>query len=141
MPKDQRPVNELAQLKNDVLYRWVRKPDAARCSVATGCTSRDHVPPPVRVFVQGSLDMTGYVQRLAGVFFFFLALVGGPIAYQTFSPAEQPIEWVLSASVGSLVVVAIVVVRIFLGWAYVSDRLLSASYAYEETGWWVRNAG
>ncbi len=41
------------------------------------------------------------------------------------------VEWALSACVGSLVVVALVVVRIFLGWAYVSDRLLSATYAYE----------
>lgn len=106
VPKDQRPVNELSQLKDDTLYSW------------------------------GSLEMNDYLKRLGGVFAFFLALVGGPIAYQTFSPSDQPVEWILSASVGSLVVVAIVVVRIFLGWAYVSDRLLSASYAYEETGWY-----
>lgn len=41
-----------------------------------------------------------------------------------FSP--QPVAWALSASVGSLVIVAIVVVRIFLGWQYVGDRLMSA---------------
>jgi hypothetical protein len=33
----------------------------------------------------------------------------------------------MSASVGSLVVVAIVVVRIYLGWQYVGDRLMSAA--------------
>ena len=65
-----------------------------------------------------------------------MAVVGGPIAFETFNPSDQPIEWLLSATVGSLVVVAIVVVRIFLGWAYVSDRLLSATYPYEETGWY-----
>ncbi len=85
--------------------------------------------------MQGSLEMSDYIKRLVGVFAFFLLLVGGPIAYQTFDPSAEPIEWILSASVGSLVVVAIVVVRIFLGWSYVSDRLLSASYPYEETGW------
>jgi hypothetical protein len=85
--------------------------------------------------LQGALDLTQYLQRLAGIFGFFLAVVGGPISYQTFNPSDQPFEWVLSATVGSLVVVAIVVVRIFLGWSYVSDRLLSATYAYEETGW------
>jgi len=106
VPKDQRPSNELTQLKGDLLYSW------------------------------GSLELSEYIKRLAGVFAFFVAMVGGPIAYQTFSPTDQPIEWALSASVGSLVVVTIVVVRIYLGWAYVSDRLLSATYAYEETGWY-----
>lgn len=86
-------------------------------------------------FPQGQLEFNDYIYRLGGVFAFFMTLVGGPIAYQTFEPTAQPVEWALSASVGSLVVVAIVVVRIFLGWSYVSDRLLSAAYPYEETGW------
>jgi hypothetical protein len=47
----------------------------------------------------------------------------------------QPIEFILSASVGSLLVVAIAIVRIFLGWQYVGNRLLSAAVEYEETGW------
>ena len=68
--------------------------------------------------MQGSLDLKQYLVRLAGIFAFFLAIVGGPIAYETFNPSDQPVEWLLSATVGSLVVVAIVVVRIFLGWAY-----------------------
>lgn len=35
---------------------------------------------------------------------------------------------------GSLVVVAIVVLRIYLGWSYIGDRLMSAAVEYEETG-------
>jgi hypothetical protein len=27
------------------------------------------------------------------------------------------------------------IIRIYLGWSYVGNRLLSASVAYEETGW------
>lgn len=48
----------------------------------------------------------------------------------------QPIEWLLSGATGSMVVVALVVLRIYLGWSYVGDRLLSAAVAYEETGWY-----
>lgn len=48
----------------------------------------------------------------------------------------QPVAWALSATVGSLVVVAAVVVRIFLGWSYVGNRLMSAAVEYEETGWY-----
>ena len=48
----------------------------------------------------------------------------------------QPIEFVISASIGALLVVAVAVLRIYLGWAYVGDRLLSAAVEYEETGWY-----
>lgn len=47
----------------------------------------------------------------------------------------QPIEFILSATTGSLLVVAVAVIRIFLGWQYVGNRLLSAAVEYEETGW------
>lgn len=49
----------------------------------------------------------------------------------------QPIEWAVAGCLGSLVVVVLVVLRIYLGWAYVGDRLLSAAVPYEETGWYV----
>ena len=39
----------------------------------------------------------------------------------------QPLEFCLSAGLGSLLVVAVAVLRIYLGWAYVGDRLLSAA--------------
>ena len=42
----------------------------------------------------------------------------------------------LAASTGGLLVVALATLRIYLGWAYVGDRLLSATVAYEETGWY-----
>ncbi len=48
----------------------------------------------------------------------------------------QPAEFCLSAGLGSLLVVAVAVLRIYLGWAYVGDRLLSAAVEYEETGWY-----
>ena len=41
----------------------------------------------------------------------------------------------VAGCLGSLIVVALLVLRIYLGWAYVGDRLLSAAVPYEETGW------
>jgi len=76
------------------------------------------------------------VARLGAIFAFFFAFVGGPISYQTFDPLAQPLEWALSAAVGSGFVVAVVVLRIYLGWSYVGERLLSAAVPYEETGWY-----
>lgn len=49
----------------------------------------------------------------------------------------QPAEWMMSGTLGALAVVAAAVVRIYLGWAYVGNRLLSAAVEYEETGWSV----
>ena len=48
----------------------------------------------------------------------------------------QPLETILSAAVGGLVVVSAAVLRVYLGYAYVGNRLLTASLEYEETGWY-----
>lgn len=106
VPKDQRPTNELEQLKSSFLYSW------------------------------GTLDTLEYVKRLGLLWSGMFALIGGPIAFQTFAPTEQPLEFALSAATGSLIVVAIANLRIFLGWKYVSDRLMTATLPYEETGWY-----
>lgn len=45
-------------------------------------------------------------------------------------------EFALASLVGSLLVVGGVGVRLFLGWSYVSTRLMSAAVPYEETGWY-----
>eukprot|EP00775_Hariotina_reticulata_P003658 gene3658-3919_t len=106
VPADQRPVNELAALKEAWLYSWA------------------------------VLPVEQYIKRLAILFTVFFTLVGAPISNQTFDPMKQPLEFFLSASTGSLLVVAIAMVRIYLGWSYVGDRLLSAAVPYEETGWY-----
>lgn len=106
VPSDQRPVNELAQLKEDPLYSWA------------------------------TLALPAYATRLGALAGGVFAVLGGPIAYQTFDPLKQPLEFVMSGATGSLVVVAVASLRIYLGWKYVGDRLLTAALEYEETGWY-----
>ncbi|KAI8476428.1 MAG: hypothetical protein J3K34DRAFT_258620 [Monoraphidium minutum] len=106
VPPDQRPCNELAQLKQAWLYSWA------------------------------TLEQADYIKRLGLLFAFFFTTIGAPISYVTFDPAKDPAEFVLSAAVGSLVVVAVAGIRIYLGWQYVGDRLFSAAVPYEETGWY-----
>lgn len=167
VPSDQRPVNELAALRGTWLYSWVCRATAA--SVQTdnqlGLTLQHDL-------IQAKLELPSYLIRLGAVWLGFFALVAGPIAFQTFNPAEQvsctdvklcqanvaashmlrgsmtkswqstdssiamqPAEWMMSGTLGALAVVAAAVVRIYLGWAYVGNRLLSAAVEYEETGW------
>ncbi|KAL4428459.1 hypothetical protein ABPG75_002548 [Micractinium tetrahymenae] len=106
VPREQRPVNELQQLKDTPLLSWA------------------------------TLELPEYAKRLAILYSGVFLLLGGPIAAQTFDPLEQPLEFFLSGSTGSLLVVAAAALRIFLGWKYVGDRLLTASLEYEETGWY-----
>ncbi len=59
VPSDQRPCNELKQLKGAWLYSWATLP-------------RDE-----------------YVKRLALLFAFFVTTIGGPISYVTFDPFKD----------------------------------------------------
>lgn len=52
--------------------------------------------------------------------------------------------YVYNLSVTTLII-ELVLVRLYLGWSYVSKRLLSASVTYEESGWydnqiWIKSA-
>jgi Conserved in the green lineage and diatoms 27 len=106
VPKDQRPANELKALRDTFLYSWAL------------------LPTP------------GLLLRVGALFGGIFALLGGPISNATFDPSQQPVEFLLAASAGSLVVVCVALLRVYLGWAYVGNRLLSAVIEYEETGWY-----
>merc|ERR1719463_209922 len=54
----------------------------------------------------------------------------------TYPPQQAPLPFFVCGSLGSLLTVAVVVLRLYLGWSYVGTRLLSASVEYEETGWY-----
>ena len=114
-----------------------------------------------RLRVQATLDQPEYLKRLGLVWLVFFSVLGIPIAAQTFDPMEQvwpssaccwpaavrwqapshpacpaqPIQFFLSSTMGALFVVVVAITRIWLGWAYVGNRLLSAAVDYEESGW------
>ena len=74
--------------------------------------------------------------RLAALGLASFLLLSGPISAGTYDPKTQTLEFALASLVGSLLVVGGVGVRLFLGWSYVSTRLMSAAVPYEETGWY-----
>jgi hypothetical protein len=84
--------------------------------------------------LQAALPPQQFGSKLLTIFL-ISSLIGGPIATQTFDPFKQPLEWVLSVGTGGMLLVALTVIRLYTGWAYVGERLLSASIPYEETGW------
>lgn len=52
-------------------------------------------------------------------------VVGAPIAFQTFDPQKQPSQFLLSGAVGTGVVVLLAILRIYLGWAVRTERVLA----------------
>ncbi|CAH2043219.1 unnamed protein product [Thlaspi arvense] len=106
VPSDQRPVNEYSSLKEGMLYSW------------------------------GELGPTQFFLRLGGLWLVTFTVLGVPIAAASFNPSREPLRFVLAAGTGTLFLVSLIVLRIYLGWSYVGDRLLSAVVPYEESGWY-----
>ncbi len=63
-------------------------------------------------------------------------LVAGPVAYSSFSPYKYTAKFILTGTLGASVGVVLAVVRLYLGWSYVRDRLASPIIFYEESGWY-----
>ena len=106
VPFEQRPVNEYSSLKDGSLYSW------------------------------GELTPQSFFLRLGGLWLVTFTVLGAPIAAASFNPSREPLRFVLAAGTGTLFLVSLIVLRIYLGWSYVGDRLLSAVIPYEESGWY-----
>lgn len=63
-------------------------------------------------------------------------IVAGPVAFSSFAPSKHLAQFIVSGAVGASLGVMLVVVRLYLGWSYVQDRLSSSTIFYEETGWY-----
>ncbi|XWS33523.1 hypothetical protein CRYUN_Cryun22dG0090500 [Craigia yunnanensis] len=106
VPFEQRPVNEYSSLKDGPLYSW------------------------------GELGPGQFFLRLGGLWVVTFTVLGFPIAAASFNPSREPLRFMLAAGTGTLFLVSLIVLRIYMGWSYVGDRLLSAVIPYEETGWY-----
>eukprot|EP00898_Chlorokybus_atmophyticus_P000227 jgi/Chlat1/1204/Chrsp115S01668 len=106
VPQEQRPVREYEALREAQLFTWA------------------------------TLQLPAYSLRLLAVWAIFFFAVGCPIAGYTFKPTIQPVEFALAGGSSALFIVTVAVLRLYLGWSYVGNRLFSATVEYEETGWY-----
>lgn len=152
VPKDQRPSNELASLKTAPLYSWVSVrrergwkrenivADALFLLSSLSLKLNPHQNKNKNLLLsshkKATLPASDLALRLAALGFVSFLLLSGPISAGTYDPRTQTLEFALASLVGSLLVVGGVGVRLFLGWSYVSTRLMSAAVPYEETGWY-----
>ncbi|OIW15004.1 hypothetical protein TanjilG_28263 [Lupinus angustifolius] len=107
VPLEQQPINEYQSLSTSFPFSW-----------ASG-------------------DVVEYGSRLVVTGAAFAILVGLPVAwYGTVGAESEPLKRIVCGASSGVFVVTLAVVRMYLGWAYVGNRLLSATVEYEETGWY-----
>lgn len=98
VPLDQQPINEYQNLSTSFPFSWASGDIVEYCS---------------RLFVTGAS---------------FALLIALPVAwFGTVAPKTEPLKPVLAALSSGVFVVSLAVVRMYLGWAYVGNRLLSAT--------------
>ncbi|KVI02710.1 Uncharacterized protein family Ycf36 [Cynara cardunculus var. scolymus] len=94
VPFEQRPVNEYSSLKEGPLYSW------------------------------GELRPQSFFLRLGGLWLVTFTVLGLPISAASFNPSHDPLRFLLAAGTGTLFLVSLVVLRIYLILA--RDRLLGS---------------
>ena len=98
VPQDQQPINEYQTLSTSFPFSW-----AAGEIVEYGS----------RLFVTGAS---------------FAILIGLPVAwFGAVGPDQEPFKRIICSVSSGVFVVTLAVVRMYLGWAYVGNRLLSAT--------------
>lgn len=81
------------------------------------------------------LDLPGYLRKLGWVWLWGWA-IAGPIAAASFSPNKHFAQFLLMGTEGASLLLALVVLRLYLGWAYIRSRLSDSAVFYEESGWY-----
>lgn len=83
----------------------------------------------------GSRDVRGYLFPVISLWLLSW-LVIGPMAAVSFPPARLTVQFLISASLGALLLPTLALVQLYIGWRHVCDRLSQASVPYEESGWY-----
>ena len=105
-PVSQQPAQEFEDLKAAPMYSW------------------------------GQLEDIAFAKRLALLYGGVFVVVSLPIALTTYQFPGEVLPALLSANVGTLALVAVLMVRLAVGWSYIGDRLTKDVGYYEDSGWY-----
>ncbi len=86
-------------------------------------------------FRWATLDLFPYLRKLGWVWLWSWA-IAGPVAAASFPPTKDPVHFLLMGAGGASLFLSLVLLRLYLGWAYISSRLSDATVFYEESGWY-----
>jgi hypothetical protein len=68
--------------------------------------------------------------------FFWCGSIAAPIVTASFDPTKFPLKFLICSTLGACFLAILVVLRLYLGWSYVRDRLKKDRIFYEESGWY-----
>ncbi|MCL6436854.1 MAG: CGLD27 family protein [Leptolyngbyaceae cyanobacterium HOT.MB2.61] len=86
-------------------------------------------------FRWATLDLFPYLRKLGWVWLWSWA-IAGPVAAASFPLTKDPLHFLLMGAGGASLFLSLVLLRLYLGWAYISSRLSDATVFYEESGWY-----
>jgi len=87
------------------------------------------------LFRDSTLDWRKYITKMIWIWGLSW-LIAGPVAAASFSPKKYVAHFILCGAAGASVGVVLALVRLYLGWFYVRDRLCNSTVFYEESGWY-----
>ena len=87
-------------------------------------------------FFQWSTSNTLSYCRTLGLIWFASWLFSIPFAVEALVAINSQPKVLLAANAGSIALLILIVIRLYLGWKYVRDRLERDVVEYEETGWY-----
>ncbi|MEB3357153.1 MAG: CGLD27 family protein [Synechococcales bacterium] len=86
-------------------------------------------------FRWASLDLPDYLKPML-VLWGLSWVVVGPVAAVSFPVSRFPLQFALSGAAGACIIPILALVRLYLGWVYIGDRLGRETIFYEESGWY-----
>jgi Conserved in the green lineage and diatoms 27 len=86
-------------------------------------------------FGWSSANFKTFILRL-GLLWGISCFISVPIAAVSFEPAEAFGQFFIATSGGAIFLISLILLRLYLGWAYVDRRLHCETVDYEETGWY-----
>lgn len=87
------------------------------------------------LFRDCTLNWPHYTKKLVWIWVLSW-LVAGPVSAASFPPNKQLVHFLLCGAAGASIGVILVLVRLYLGWLYIGDRLYTTTVFYEESGWY-----
>ncbi|MBR8834816.1 MAG: CGLD27 family protein [Stigonema ocellatum SAG 48.90 = DSM 106950] len=87
------------------------------------------------LFRDCTLSWGEYITKIAWIGG-FSALLSEPVVAASFPPQKYIPQFMLCTAAGASIGVILALVRLYLGWSYVRDRLESPIIFYEESGWY-----
>ncbi|PSB23232.1 DUF1230 domain-containing protein [filamentous cyanobacterium CCP1] len=86
-------------------------------------------------FRWGTLDTGGYLKPIV-ILWSLSWLISFPVAATSFSPTKASVHFFLCGAAGAMILPTLALVRLYLGWWYVRNRLSQPLVVYEESGWY-----